>query len=264
MEHEPILNAHNKEEYPPMHTGATNTPAKQHVVLLLFAFIICSLFCSCSASFRLHENWNSYLHDKSYFTDTITNATMPMDSIYRVSNINRRSFYSSIALSYEQYKGFHYVKDSVNTFCIRGYISQVKRHRTGDVRYNKCTLKNILIIVNDKDTLPWNIERTSAAAFDSTTRYNRDTKTDYTIDSLPWIVPTSGQNNDWSFSFQAWTEPVDIKKIRKLRLEVTFQFDNIIITRIVRAKRHFHLWPEPRQGFVWYGPESVDLSTIIL
>ena len=264
MEQEPIINEHNKQENPPMHTGGLDTPLIQYVVFFLFAFVICSFFCSCSASFRLHESWNAYLHDESYYTDTITNVTMPMDSINRVPNINRRSYFSTMELTYRQYKGLYYVKDSVNTFCIIGHIEQEKRHRTGLVRYNKCTFKNILIIVNGKDTLSWKIERASVAAFDSTTRYYRDTKTDYTIDSLPWIVPTSGQDNDWSFGFDAWTEPIDIKKIKKLRLEVTFQFDNIVITRIIRAKRHFHLWPEPRQGFTWYGPEDVDLSTIIL
>ena len=29
MEQEPVLNEHNKEEYPPMHTAETNTPLKE-------------------------------------------------------------------------------------------------------------------------------------------------------------------------------------------------------------------------------------------
>ena len=264
MEQEPILNEHNKEEYPPMHTGGLNTALIQYVVFLLLAFIVCLFFCSCSASFRLHESMCSMVHDKSYYTDTVTNVTLPMDSIFRVSNVNIRSYYSNVYLVYGQYKGLYNAKDSVNAFIIRGYIEQEKKHYTGPVRYNKCTLKNILLIVNDKDTLSWKIDRVSAAAFDSVTKYKRDIYTDYTIDSLPWSVPTSGLNNDWKFSFDAWTAPVEIRRIRKLRLEVTVQFDNIVVTRILRAKRHFHLWPEPRQGFVWLGPEDLDLWTFIL
>lgn len=255
-----------RREFPPAHTVGTNTPVKRNLVLLMLALIICSLFCSCSASFRLHESIYSMNHDKSYYMDTITHVTMPMDSIriHGISNINRRSYYSNIELDYRQFKGGFYAKDSVNTFRIQGYIEQEKRDKWGAVRYNKCTFRNILLIVNDTDTLPWEIERASAAAFDSITRYKDKTSIDYTIDSFPWIVPTSGQNNDWKFSFVAWTAPIDIKKVKKLRLEVTFQFDNIVVTRILIAKRHFHLWLEPRQGFVWYGPEDVELSTIIL
>ena len=29
MEQEPVLNEHNKEEYPPMHTGRLDTPLKE-------------------------------------------------------------------------------------------------------------------------------------------------------------------------------------------------------------------------------------------
>ena len=262
MNQQPILNEHNKQEYPPMHTGGLNAYLKQYVAFLLFAFIICLFFCSCTASFRLHESEIAYLHDESYYMDTVTNVTMPMDSINRVLCINRRSYFSTIDLKYRQYKGLYYVKDSVNAFCIIGHIEQEKRHRTGPVRYNKCTLKNILIIVNDKDTLSWKIESVSAATYDTNSIGRK--RTNYTIESLPWLVPVSGQDTNWCFSFVAWTEHIDIKKVRKLGLEVTFQFDNIIVTRIIRAKRHFHLWLEPRQGFKWYGPESVDLGTIIL
>ncbi len=266
LETAPMFNAHNKKEFPPAHTVGTNNLQNRRCYFFCFATIICLFFCSCSASFRLHESIYSMNHDKSYYMDTITHVTMPMDSIriHGISNINRRSYYSNIELDYRQFKGGFYAKDSVNTFRIQGYIEQEKRDKWGAVRYNKCTFRNILLIVNDTDTLPWEIERASAAAFDSITRYKDKTSIDYTIDSFPWIVPTSGQNNDWKFSFVAWTEPIDIKKVRKLRLEVTFQFDNIVVTRILIAKRHFHLWLEPRQGFVWYGPEDVELSTIIL
>ena len=44
MEQEPVLNAHNKEEYPPMHIGGTNTPLKikyrHNIVFILFVGII--------------------------------------------------------------------------------------------------------------------------------------------------------------------------------------------------------------------------------
>lgn len=38
---EPILNAHNKEEYPPMHTEETNTPLINFTTKLLIHIHLC-------------------------------------------------------------------------------------------------------------------------------------------------------------------------------------------------------------------------------
>lgn len=42
MEQEPILNEHNKAEYPPMHTGGLNTPQRIKILVLMFGlFVLC-------------------------------------------------------------------------------------------------------------------------------------------------------------------------------------------------------------------------------
>lgn len=44
MEQEPILNAHNKEEYPPMHTGGMNAPLIIKMQALFFGLLV---LCGC-------------------------------------------------------------------------------------------------------------------------------------------------------------------------------------------------------------------------
>ncbi len=41
------LNAHNKQEYPPMHTDGLNTPLKRKLGLLLSLVVVCFLFSGC-------------------------------------------------------------------------------------------------------------------------------------------------------------------------------------------------------------------------
>ena len=42
MAEEPVLNAHNKAEYPPMHTGGLNTPQRIKILVLMFGlFVLC-------------------------------------------------------------------------------------------------------------------------------------------------------------------------------------------------------------------------------
>ncbi len=41
---EPVLNAHNKEEYPPMHTGGLNTPQRIKILVLMFGLLV---LCGC-------------------------------------------------------------------------------------------------------------------------------------------------------------------------------------------------------------------------
>jgi len=49
MEQEPVLNAHNKEEYPPMHIGGTNTPLnikyRHNIVFILFVGVALLFGC---------------------------------------------------------------------------------------------------------------------------------------------------------------------------------------------------------------------------
>ena len=86
----------------------------------------------------------------------------------------------------------------------------------------------------------------------------------YTRDSLPWRIPTSAKDSNWRTSFEMTTEPIDIRKARKLRIELTFQVDNITIKRVIKARRHFRIWFEPRQGFRWIAPEDIDLLESII
>ena len=44
MEQEPILNAHNKEEYPPMHTEGMNTSPRLQILVLMFGLLV---LCGC-------------------------------------------------------------------------------------------------------------------------------------------------------------------------------------------------------------------------
>lgn len=228
---------------------------------VLLGIACCAFLSGCSASYRLQEGWR----DCSYYTDIITGDIKPMDSLFRSSKLEWRSYYSNLFLDTDSVFGDE--KRLANAFLLHGYVEQ-KKGRRDSIHYDKAILHSILIIANGKDTLKWVMEEAYACAYDSNTRYSRDKHCDairnYTADSLPWCVSTSGQDSDWNATFKVRTEPVDIKKVRKLRAEVSFQFDDIIITRVVKARRYFLLWFEPRQGFCWYGPEDIDIWESIL
>lgn len=119
-------------------------------------------------------------------------------------------------------------------------------------------LKDILIIANKSDTLSWTMTKGSSEGFDSISRY-KTIVYNYTQDSLTWRIPQSGLDSDWFAHFTVFSEPVDIKKIKRLRVEMAFQIDDIVVVGVEKAKRRFRLWFEPRQGFRWVGPEDVDI-----
>jgi hypothetical protein len=133
--------------------------------------------------------------------------------------------------------------------------------------YHKTTLKNIVLIANNKDTISWKLKNLKSSIYDSTMkdvpawlRYaDVDSISSFTKDSLPWVMRASGQGSDWRASFFLYTESIDIRKVRKLRAEITVQYDDYIITRVTKVRRKFRIWPEPRQGFQWYGPKDVEI-----
>ena len=80
MEQEPVLNAHNKDEYPPMHTGGTDTSLKKPLVIgHFFAWLLeywwvpvcvttlCYLF-GLAGDFYSYANKSDYLNDWVPFT----------------------------------------------------------------------------------------------------------------------------------------------------------------------------------------------------
>lgn len=75
MEQEPVLNAHNKDEYPPMHTGGSNTPLKKPSVinccfvwLLKYWWVPVCLTTLCY-SFDLAGDFYSYANHTDYLID---------------------------------------------------------------------------------------------------------------------------------------------------------------------------------------------------
>ena len=60
MEQEPILNEHNKEEYPPMHTGETDTSLVCKIFLITLFFVLimcCSPYQNCYAQTQDSADW---------------------------------------------------------------------------------------------------------------------------------------------------------------------------------------------------------------
>lgn len=66
----PILNEHNKEEYPPMHTGGFNTS----VILLLLPILMMVVSC--------HRNNEQYIRQTYYIDDNICVCLRPIQSTY--------------------------------------------------------------------------------------------------------------------------------------------------------------------------------------
>ena len=87
MEQEPVLNAHNKEEYPPMHTGRLDTPLKNK---LKIGFFIMALFLMSLAGCQQPQADNgdsvtvSDVVDSAFLQDTIDGWLTPYISIRKV------------------------------------------------------------------------------------------------------------------------------------------------------------------------------------
>lgn len=239
------------------HASSAKKVEKKLKVRLLLLVASCLLLGSCTASYCLDTRLFS---DDDYIIDLNTNTSLSHNYYpYLSSKINHRSYYSSYTIDWERDTS----KPCSNAFRIRGYIEQ-KKGKRDSIHYNKAILKDIRIIVNNKDTLSWTMTEGSSSAFDSISRYDKTKRTitavyNYTPDSLPWSIPQSGLDSDWSADFTVCTEPVDIKKIRRLRVEMAFQVDDIVVVSVEKARRRFRLWFEPRQGFRWVGPEDVDI-----
>ena len=81
MEQEPVINAHNKEEYPPMHTGGTDILFKHLTFKCILCFISLIWCCPCQNSFAQNSdsvNWTTSDADihqeriaknEAYYTD---------------------------------------------------------------------------------------------------------------------------------------------------------------------------------------------------
>lgn len=234
-------------------TQATSTKkvGKRRNVRLLLLVVSCLLLGSCTASYFLDTRLFS---DDDYIIDLNTNTTLSHNYYpYLSSMINVRSYYSEYFINYVSDTTWPYV----NALEICGFIKQTKGKRDS-LHYNKAMLKDILIIANKSDTLSWTMTKGSSHGFDSISRY-KTIVYNYTQDSLPWRIPQSGLDSDWSAEFLVFSEPVDIKKIKRLRVEMAFQIDDIVIVGVEKARRRFRLWFEPRQGFRWVGPEDVDI-----
>ena len=79
MEQEPILNAHNKDEYPPMHTGGTGTPLTYWGVLCFLTALI--LFAGCASRSKAAKN-NGFCPTFLYEGQLVdSNGTSPNISI---------------------------------------------------------------------------------------------------------------------------------------------------------------------------------------
>lgn len=142
---------------------------------------------------------------------------------------------------------------SPSHFTLSGKISQ---YEILDI-YHNFILHRILIIVNDNDTLPWVMERLNARISDFPTNNISDLKDsvcyiDFTNDSLPFRLPTSGLGRSWDFNFNAKTDSIDIKDVRKMRVEITLQIGDYMAPRVVKSRRRLRIRYTPWQGFVWY------------
>lgn len=229
----------------------TEKVEKRQNVCLLLLVAFCLLLGGCTASYCLDTRLFS---DDDYIIDLNTNTTLSHNYYpYLSSMINVRPYYSCYYINY--------VSDTtspfINTLIIDGFIEQ-KKGKRDSIHYNKAMLKDILIIANKTDTLSWTMTKGSSHGFDSISRY-KTIVYNYTQDSLPWRIPQSGLDSDWSAEFMVFSEPVDIKKIKRLWVEMAFQIDDIVVVGVEKARRRFRLWFEPRQGFRWVGPEDFDI-----
>ena len=239
----------------------TSASSKCRMGFWLCMVASCMFLCSCSASFVLEQS------NRQFFCEKDEGAvTHPTEKIGYWGALNKMHLNPHYSLDYKQiWNDENKVFESDSAFHLE--VEMVgKRKNDTTLLYKSATLKNIVIIVNRKDTLEWVMEKGVARIQDSSMtekpRYMKDSIliNNYTIHSLPWTIPTSEIGKDWSGYFEIRTVPVNIKKIRKIRVEITFQFDDYTVTRFIKAKRWFKVWFEPRQGFQWYGPETLWLS----
>lgn len=231
-------------------------------VLLLLIMVGNLLLSSCSASFRLGIG----MYDADYIVNTKTNEKMECNWYQSWPEGLRGTPHSSIILYFDDTirntQGVNELFNVLNSHC-----SFYQQGYGKPKHYHKTTLKNIVLIANNKDTISWKLSDIRSSIYDSTMtdefphlRYaDVDSISSFTKDSLPWVMQASGQGSDWIASFFLYTESIDIRKVRKLRAEVTVQYDDYIITRVTKVRRKFRIWPEPRQGFQWYGPKDIEI-----
>lgn len=231
-------------------------------VLLLLIMVGNLLLSSCSASFRLGIG----MYDTDYIVNTKTNEKMECNWYQSWPEGLRGTPHSSIILYFDDTirntQGVNELFNVLNSHC-----SFYQQGYGRPKHYHKTTLKNIVLIANNKDTISWKLSDIRSSIYDSTMtdefphlRYaDVDSISSFTKDSLPWVMRASGQGSDWIASFFLYTESIDIRKVRKLRAEITVQYDDYIITRVTKVRRKFRIWPEPRQGFQWYGPKDIEI-----
>lgn len=56
MEQQPVLNEHNKQEYPPMHIGGSNTPLKYWGIICTFILTALIIFAGCASRSKTVKN----------------------------------------------------------------------------------------------------------------------------------------------------------------------------------------------------------------
>ena len=233
-------------------------------VLLLLIMVGNLLLSSCSASFRL--GIGMYNTD-SIVINTKTNEKMECKWYQSWPEGLRGTPHGSIILYFDDTirntQGVNELFNVLNSRC--SFYQQGYGRPT---HYYKTTLKNIVLIANNKDTISWKLSDIRSSIYDSTMTDELfpnlpyvcvDSISSFTKDSLPWVMRASGQGSDWTASFFLYTESIDIRKVRKLRAEITVQYDDYIITRVTKVRRKFRIWPEPRQGFQWYGPKDIEI-----
>ena len=241
------------------HLSMRKNKSKHIFVLFIIAGNL--LLSSCSASFRLGIG----MYDTDYIVNTKTNEKIKCKWYQRWPEGLRGAPLSSITLYFDDTisnkQGVNELFNVLNSHC-SFYQQSYGRPK----HYHKTTLKNIVLIANNKDTISWELKNLSSSIYDSTKKdvpyipyVAVDSISSFTKDSLPWVMQASGQGRDWNASFFFYTESIDIKKVRKLRAEVTVQYDDYIITRVTKVRRKFRIWPEPRQGFQWYGPKDIEI-----
>ncbi len=78
MEQEPILNAHNKEEYPPMHTRGLNTPQRIKIIVLMFGlFVLYSCGHKGTADITSSDSIVCSIVDEGQHDDSLSNEIPP-------------------------------------------------------------------------------------------------------------------------------------------------------------------------------------------
>ena len=231
-------------------------------VLLLLIMVGNLLLSSCSASFRLGIG----MYNTDYIVNTKTNEKMECNWYQSWPEELGGTPHGSIILYFDDtITNAQGVNERFNVIssCCSFYQQSYGR----PTHYYKTTLKNIVLIANNKDTISWELKNLKSSIYDSTMKdvpawlsyVCVDSMSSFTKDSLPWVMRASGQGSDWRASFFLYTESIDIRKVRKLRAEVTVQYDDYIITRVTKVRRKFLIWPEPRQGFQWYGPKDIEI-----